>query len=409
MTRRPARLILLLVLVWLAATQIAEIRLLQNGLSRTADPFSEADAMRSSEYYVTHGFASNAGLPNVTYGARFPGAGSVLDPLTGLYHGVYTHYPPLPNLLCGLFEITIGYAHVWAWRLVPVALALLATAFLFFSLERAFGGAVAGTASVLFAFTPMTVTYMHGLHFQGYAHALMLAELALLTTVAFEQERASAAQLAALAAIGFVQGWLSFEYVFVVTGAAVPVMLVARQRGRTVRASLVLSLVVAAGAGFAAANVLHLLQVARFHGTLAAAIRDFTNAGAQRIAGNGRASYPVHVLRVVGFYVKMLAIGPNNRDFGGLLPAVTAGLLLVAGTWRAADVTGMFAAYGLAFLWVVAMPNHAEDHTHFVPRIFFLAYYTAALACALRAGDWVTLRARSGTSPARGSTSADRE
>jgi hypothetical protein len=53
---------------------------------------------------------------------------------------------------------------------------------------------------------------------------------------------------------------------------------------------------------------------------------------------------------------------------------------------------GLIAAYGISGLWVIVMPEHANAHQHFVPRIFFLAYFTAVLACVLRASAWIDAR-----------------
>src|SRR2546428_477513 len=217
------------------------MRLVVNGLSNTADPYSEADALRSSEHYVKFGFTADAGLPNIEYGDRFRRVGSVGG--EALFHGVYTRYPPLPNLLCGLYEVTIGIDRVWLWRFVPVLLTLAATAALFLALEAAIGSLAASAVTVLASAAPMTLSYMHGLHFQGYAHALFLAELALLTTMVLGGAAVTATRLGALALVGFVQGWLSFEYIFIVAGAAIPLALVARHEGRRVPARAVLLLV----------------------------------------------------------------------------------------------------------------------------------------------------------------------
>jgi len=398
-----------MLLVWLTATQIADLRRLENGLSRTGDAYTEADTLRSAEYYAKFGFITDAGLPHIVYGDRFPDMGSVRNLELPLTRGVYTRYPPLPNILCGLFEVTFGFDHLWAWRLVPVALTLAATAVLFFALQLPFGPMVAAGVTVLASAVPMTLSHMHDLHFQGYAHALLLAELGLLTHIVFGRRAASSWQIAQVALIAFVQGWLSFEYVFIVTGAAIPLALVAQQYGRPASVRLVLPLVVAAGAGFIAAGALHFLQVAIFHESAAAAIADMGGRAVFRIIGDGRTPYPKAVLVVGTRYLKALWIGPDRSYFGSLLPGFTAGLVLSAwlagrnnvrlpaavrsaGGWLSADVMGLIAAYGISGLWVIVMPEHANAHQHFVPRIFFLAYFTAVLACVLRASAWIDAR-----------------
>ena len=65
---------------------------------------------------------------------------------------------------------------------------------------------------------PMFTNMMHGLSYQGYSFALLVLELALSLRLVDEQPLPKRV-LFAMAAIGFCQGWLGFDYAFVVAGA----------------------------------------------------------------------------------------------------------------------------------------------------------------------------------------------
>ena len=92
---------LLLNLVWLLYCG--------DGLS-PMDPYSEAGVVRAGERFAREGFLENFGLPDVTYGDRFPGEGmtepSGSRPSDPIYHG----YPPGSEWLGGLYSRWLGPA-----------------------------------------------------------------------------------------------------------------------------------------------------------------------------------------------------------------------------------------------------------------------------------------------------------
>jgi hypothetical protein len=390
----------MVLLVWMAATQAAEIHRLGLGTTRTGDSYSEADAIRSADYYARFGFLANVGLPVVTFGDRFPGQGSVADPNLPLSNGVYTRNPPLANWLCGIMATILGMEHIWAWRLLPVLLTLVATALLFLALEQSLGALEALAITVLVSAAPTTLAFMHNLHYQGYAHALMLLQLGLLTRAVFNTG-ITASQLAGLAGLGFLQGWLSFEYVFVVAGAAVPIAIAAREDGYGVRPRTLLALVAAPGLGFVAALTLHFAQVIAFHGSASAAVADFAGRASLRAFGEGATPYYELMPLVVARQLKVLFFGPAMVHFGSLLPLVTAGAVALT-RWRKkipalrhGRIVALVTAVAICALWAMVMPEHANAHPHYVPRLFFLAYFTAAMALV---SAWKDLSRSSGRS-----------
>jgi hypothetical protein len=394
------------VVVWLLVTQIFVIRGNPYGLSSTADPYSEANVVRAAKHYAEHGFLTDAGLAHIVYGKRFPKDGWVLDlyrfPLPS---GVYTRYPPLPELIAGVLEKTVGYYRLWAWRFVPVLFGLIATAYAFIAFRQVLDPMAAGVMVLLLSIIPMATSHLHGLHFQGYAHAALLIELALLVRILFSGRKPSTAHYLAFFGLGFLQGWLSFEYAFIVTGAAIPLALIAHANDCRVSVRTTLLIVAVSGAGFTVAHILHLLQVAAFYGSMSAALRDFSDRALYRFAGEAAMPYwqivPITLLK----YVEALWFSPNNQHFGALLALLTAVVLSdrmvrleASGAIRRrrftvsllADqgvVLPVIVAYGVAALWLLVMPSHASIHRHIVPHIFFLAYFVLALLFVLRVFD----------------------
>jgi hypothetical protein len=403
--RAAARLgtaIAVAVIAWLLLTQMFDIHRIGNGLSPTADPYSEANVIRAAEHYATYGFLVDSGLSHIVYGNRFRESGWTQDlyryPLPS---GVYTRYPPLPEIIAGTMEKIVGY-RPWLWRLVPVALGLAATVYAFVALGRVLGTLAAGSMVLLLSIVPMVASHMHGLHFQGYGHAAFLCELALLVRMLFLDRPPSRGEYAALFGLGFVQGWLSFEYLFVVSAAVVPLALVARTHGARVERRTVLVVLAVTGGGFVAAHVAHFLQVATFYGSAAAALQDFSGRAAYRFAGEAQPPYFVQVALNLVKYAVVIWFSPDNHHFGALLFLVTVLVILqrmTSDTWEGGRRNGALSlltmlsekqvvlplvlSYGIAALWLFVMPSHASIHTHIVPRVFFLPYFVAVLIFTL--------------------------
>jgi hypothetical protein len=400
-----------MVIAWLVVLQVVELRHIGNGLSLTADPYSEANAFRAAEHYATKGFLVDTGLPHIVYGTQFPHEGWVIDlwrwPLP---QGVYTRYPPLPDLVCGVFERFIGREYRVLWRVLPIALGLLALVFVYTRFRNPIGTLPAAGVVALLGVTPLTTTYLHGLHFQGYAHALAIVQMAVTASILLGARHPTVGEKAALGGLGLLQGWLSFEYLLLVSFMALPLYFVARAAGGRQDRQSVVWLVGLPAAGFLAAHALHLLQVAVFYGSLNDALQDYGGRMRFRLTDIYGAPHPYFwVLSTTGAaYLILLFTGDpaGEAHFGVLLPILVlaaAGIYLVLSVYRlrmesVADEPSRgpprngggrvrpahaLAAIGSAFViaggWLVIMPAHAISHVHVVPRVFILPYMTCAL------------------------------
>ena len=253
----------------------------------------------------------------------------------------------------------------------------------------------------------MTSTHMHALHYQGYAQALFIVELALITRWFFSNESPPVRGLAAICLIAFLQGCLTFDYVFITAGAAIPLMLLAKAYGRRVDKRAVVVIVIASALSYLTAHLLHFWQVAHLYGSFSAALQDLSVAARHRFGADNDMPYAAKVLAVLITYGQILWFSPTNQHFGPLLVFVSGatcirwrlnrmegrnspfGLRGIAGAGTARPAL-IRKSYGIAALWLFAMPSHALIHVHFIPRHFFLAYFVAVLDVALRLNAWQT-------------------
>ncbi len=386
------------------------------------DRYSEANVLRETRNFLEQGLARTYGLGNVYYPGLYPDDGfareAEIDRISVTPEGIYTHYPPGPEYLALAAATLFGPEPVSRLRMLPIALGWASLLFLGFSLRHRFGEAVAWLTMGTLAVTPAVTDGCIGLHYQGYAMALLMVEIALTLG------RAPASRLFALpgfallgfALLGFVQGWMSFDYAFLVplVPLAMELCLPRIDPAHQSNWRLAWTRAILAGAGFTAAHGLHFLQVWAYWGTLDATLRDFGGAAAHR----ANADLPDGLLARIGFSLgnlKLYFLGLHPLNAALSLPepetpenwamfrflGLSLGpwwLLTVLGTmlwdiakpgaanrifrmdWYIVSLTGILTSS----VWILAMANHAGHHRHFLYRHLFFAFFVAVLFGAMR-------------------------
>ena len=393
------------VLVWV----VHKVSALGNGLDPDADAYCEAEVLRAAEGYATLGFTSNWGLPDNCFGNQFPQEGSkrLFHPsnrkwhqtweqgtLSGrsdkhaisVDHFVYTHLPQGPYWVAGVLTAALGPGRVGEYRAAPVAASLAGLLVLTRGAAAAVGPVRAALLVLAAVAVPMYRTMMHGLAFQPYSHALLLAEIGLflpaLRTGTLTQPAA-----AGLAVVGFLAGWQCFEYSFVTAFTPAALWLVRVGGGPRPGWRAVAAACVAAGGGFTAAHTLHFAEVAGYLGGVGAAVTDFTTAakyrGGAMLYDSGADRHDLST--VVGRYLFVYTGNPGQLGVPVAWVAL-AGTVVLAGlavAGRGPDVLAVAApaaAVGVALIWVLVMTQYSAQHNHYIPRLFFLPYFVTVLA-----------------------------
>jgi hypothetical protein len=374
-------------------------------LSPVADPYSESNAIRSAEAILARGWLSNAGLPESTFGALYPETGHFRR-YSGQTH-IDTHYPPGPTWLTAAMRLACGERPVSCMRTLPLAVSALGAFVLAFALMVALGAA-RGLAVTLAAFAlPLYGNMMLGLHYQGYALALLSIQLGALLLLFSSGRPLLARDLGLAGGLGFLQGWLSFDYFFLVAFVPLPIALLFSDLRTPEARRRLFWLVAAGGGGFAFAHALHFLQVVAFYGDFATAAKDLLAAAAERSdptqsTGGEAPAWARHPWMMSSIYLFVLSALPNHFGFAVgnvLLPALLALFVLrgvrlsVPGTALRLEVEpsarpawALVAALGVSCAWISVMSGHAHTHPHFIPRHLFLAWLVMmlALVCAFR-------------------------
>lgn len=384
---------LILALCLLTAGQFLLLERIGAGLSPShiGDPYSEADAFRASGFYAEHGLWSNVGLPDILSVPRFLDDGWVADlrykvetgdsnsDATDLPHGVYTRYPPLPMLMLGAMEQRFGF-HPQLFRLLPVLIGLLSLSLWCTRLRDSVGGPAGHLGVLLTGALPMTFQYMSGTHYQGYALSLYLIECWLIVG-AISSNAYTRWKLSGMAVICFLQGCLSFDYLFIVTATPVLLpMIMGNVTDQRTLPRLSLEAALIAGGCFVLALSLHFLQVVSFYGNFDSAFADWFGRATHRVHDNGGLASRVIVAQAIQGYLREFFI-PNSRHFGWQPLFLWLSLVALRGPrWIVSrrDALRPFSTFALCMVcslcWVATMPAMSLKHMHFIPRLFFLPY-----------------------------------
>lgn len=391
-------------LALVASEQLAYVADKGDALSDFADNNSESNAIRAGESYARRGFTYNYGLPDIAYGKQFPQWGAKIDlDYCGHENGsfdtcVYQHYPPGPDFTVGVLTRFFGAGRAGYFRLFPVSLGILCLGFFAVTLFRLLGPVRAALIVFVLCRLPLTQNMMHGLHYQGYALSLLLVQLAVLLRVFLRPASDKEWHFLALYTLGHLQGWLSFDYCFLVTFCAVPIWLLAPEWRSRLLLKRVFGAVFVAGLGFTVAHMLHFMQVMLYRGDgmhgLIEHFREVARARSGTTNWDAELAFPGLFGLLIRYWTVLLPKSLYfDLPFTAWIAAVVAFFLVPFRKLDAAfgrfvlrvrvhghHFAAVIAALAVSSLWIVLMRTHAFVHQHFLPRHYFLGFFVALLA-----------------------------
>lgn len=358
-------------------TLISEIKytnkiIKSNQLSGRADGYSEANSLRGSLYLKEKGLFYTSGLANIGYGNIYPDHGRGID-----NNEIYTHYPPGPEYV--LYFYRLFSDDIYSYRILNIFLCMTVIIFFLIQLYKILGESNKAIIPIVFlTIVPIFFNTMHGLHQTTYCFYLNILSTSFIFLF-LRGKFSSKKLLISTFFISFVQGWMTFDYFFIVTLGAVPLLLLFKADKKTIYKIILVNFL-----GFSLAHALHFLQVIFFFGGIQEAINDFLGAAKTRsVEGSVSLSsvfyeyfnYHIRRSRYFNFKIQYLLIIHSFfflRDYiyrkNSVKNALTSPLAL-----------SLFAFF-ISSLWLIVMKQHASIHTHFIPRHYYPFYLVLVLS-----------------------------
>lgn len=412
-----ARSVIRWILLFLIIFEAGYLWQLGNGAGSYTDPASEADTIRSVAAYLKDGLASHYGLPRILYGGNDPKYAPLKVQIdeTGLVpehyrqgfplelatpdQWPYTHYPPGPNLMLAVLARVFGFEHLWLLRIFPITIGIIALALLFKTITETLGARTAVSVALALGLVPTIPLTLPTLHYESYSVSLLFLQMVIFMRW-FWQKKVTVASTAFLFLLGFLQGWLSFDFCFLISLLVLPFWLLKRAEGQTPPIAWLLLGVAVPAVGFVVAHLLHLLQVAAELGGMSAALAEFRNTAAER-GGLSEGGYFTHLSRAIYMTLRN-AFSPKNLSFGPflllILVAVAPAALLAGFRWTIVRFGEAFQYHGViewpgsrrilpvlgaallvSTIWIALMPQHTAGNAHLTVRHLLVLYVFCAI------------------------------
>jgi hypothetical protein len=348
--------------------QIKIARDLGNSPSGHTDLYTEETTLRSGRGFYEMGFTSNSGLADFCYGLpqeeRNPNC-------------IYTHYPQGSEWLAGLSHHVWGPENIARFRIFPILIWIVCHGFLIAVLLQAIGAVKTFWFNLLILIVPMYTNMMHGIYYQGMALAVLMAQIALAISMLSQKKRFNWYNSSAFFILGFIQGWLSFDYCFLATFFHLPFLFFLSPQND--RLPLFLKLSLLSGGGYTTSQVLHFLEVIHYFGGMANALQDFSS-----IASTRSQTIDISTPALIFKYWMVESRLKKFFNFNLTHLLVVMELALIFFAYKKKDFQryctlqiGVLTSLLITSLWIIAMKQHSFHHAHYITRHLFFFYFVA--------------------------------
>lgn len=319
------------------------------------DAFSSRNVHSSAMWFRDMGYTKTKALPVFNYTGNLNPSGTE----------VYTHYPPLPDILGGLYARTADTNHPYTIALFPIILSIVFFFFLQKALQTIIPDPKAAFVSwLLLVISCYFICWADDLHQHLYTELLKWLYIWILYRYFTEEKKRW--MLPALCAIYFIQSWLTFESIPFLAIVTAGFFIIFTKKLFTPVCFLLL-LIPVLGVG------LHLFQNYLYFGNWQAVTEDMKNALLKRTTGQqdnelGRAvhSYDFVKMWISEFWFRLSKMFSLTAVSFVLIAIITLQHLYRNHRTHFKMAIVFFLA-GIA--WIFVMPQHAVVHTFTVKHI----------------------------------------
>jgi hypothetical protein len=327
------------------------------------DAFSSRNVHSSAMWFSDMGYKKTKALPAFNYTGNFNPDGVE----------VYTHYPPLPDILGGVYARMLSTKDPYRLAVFPILLSI----FFFFFLQIALKKIIADQKAAFISWIALVIScyficWADDLHQHLYTELLKWIYIYILYRYFTEIKKPW--MLPALCGIYFIQSWLTYESVPFLAIITIGFFIIFKNKIFTPACFLLLLMPV-----FGIA--LHLCQNYLYFGNWHAVIADMKNAFLKRTTGTGELSnelgrpVQLHDILKMWYYELWFRLG---RMFSiPAIPFIVLAVLAMSDLYRRHRIhfkmAIVFFLAGIA--WIFVMPQHAVIHTFTIKHLgVFVAF-----------------------------------
>jgi hypothetical protein len=231
------------------------------------DEYSDANVLNAGENFVKFGFRQCYFLP-------------LFEPQLDAPRNLYTHYPPLADIINGVIRVVFQTDSLRVFRGVSLLFSLLSIIFWYLFIKKFTGSdTIAFVSSLFYMFNPMFILIADSLHQSAYAEFLKSVILFIFIITVNSYKKRKILFLIFLWILLVIESLVTFEYIIYLSLFFILYRLFWKESKKFLSVRTICFLLSASLFGF----ILHFLQNVWYFGNFYLAFRDLKNIAVERI------------------------------------------------------------------------------------------------------------------------------
>ncbi len=362
------------------------------------DESSELITISAAHNFAEKGFASNYGLPNFSrnYYDLDRNNGNLIrvsSSETSKPDDIYTHLPPGPWWIAGSFVKVCGNSTLSCPRILSTITSSLALLFFAIMIYSAFGPLKSTVLMFFVAIIPMTRNMVYTLHYHNYAFSIFLIYLGFILYFFKKKREFKISTAIILFTLGFVQGWVAYEYIFLISLSSIPFALLYSQLDKKEDIKRLFFAILFPVIGFCLAIGLHFIQNSLYFGSIREAFRDLFERGKNRLLSNKPAGWDRKIDRI-SLSLEYFFVYARSWHFFIINFPILLSVCLVLIWFKDISITikkpinislkwassrrnyfVILTGFLASFLWILTMFNQVANEGPHMARILFFSYF----------------------------------
>ena len=361
----------------------------------------ERALLNAAHNFAEKGFSSNYGLPD--FGRNYYDT-DVNGKLTRVplsekpnHHIIYKHEPPGSSWLTALFVKACGNGTLRCTRILSTITGSLALLFFAIMIYYALGPLKSTVLMFFVAIIPMTRNMIWTLHNHNYSVSIFLIQVGFLLYFFKKKREFKMSTAFILFILAFIQGWVSYEYIFLTCLSPIPFALLYSQLDKKEDQKRLFFAMLFPIIGFGCAIGLHIIQISLYYGSFMDGFNELFKRSATVFSIDKPAGWNRKVGRI-SFPLEYFFVYPRSWFFFIINFPVLLSVCLVLIWFKGISITikepinislkwvssrqnyfVILSAFFVTYLWIFIMPNAVAIESPHMARILFFLYFVCIL------------------------------